>query len=318
MCLSYLSFYITLNFISSMIMIFSILLSVAFLTLMERKVLGYMQVRKGPNKISLMGILQPFSDALKLLTKEIFFINISNYMYFILSPILAFIISLLIWLSYPYYLNLYYMNFSLIFVFCCLGFNVYSFMIGGWSSNSNYSMLGSIRAIAQSISYEVSMILMIFCLMFMSESFNLIEYSKFQEYMSYYFYLMPLYMMFFISMLAELNRTPFDLVEGESELVSGFNTEYLSSLFTLYFLAEYMMILFMSMLIVMLFFEMNIFFTINYIFHVYLILWIRASYPRIRYDQLMFMCWKIFLPMTLMMMIIIFNLKFLIIYLVLS
>nr|YP_010250542.1 NADH dehydrogenase subunit 1 [Cerceris bucculata]QTV22612.1 NADH dehydrogenase subunit 1 [Cerceris bucculata] len=305
---------LSLNLICYLIMIITVLFSVAFLTLMERKILGYMQNRKGPNKILYMGLFQPFSDAMKLLTKEFFFIKNSNYIYFIFSPLLAFIISMFIWLVYPFMFNIYYLNFSLIFIFSCLGFNVYSSMIGGWSSCSNYSMLGSIRAVAQSISYEVSMILMIFCLMIMSESYMLIDYNQLQEYLGYYYYFMPLYTMFFISILAELNRTPFDLVEGESELVSGFNTEYLSSLFTLFFLAEYSMILFMSMLIVLLFFGFNNYFILNYMFHVYSILWIRAVYPRIRYDQLMFMCWKIFLPVTLSLIMNVYGLKMMLIY----
>nr|UXG56630.1 NADH dehydrogenase subunit 1 [Cerceris albofasciata] len=307
------NYYIFLNLISFFTMILMILFGVAFLTLFERKILGYIQIRKGPNKNFMIGIFQPFSDAMKLLTKEIIIMKFTNYLYFFMSPILSFFISLIIWLIYPFYLNLFYFKYSLLFIFCCLGLGVYSSMIGGWSSNSNYSMLGSIRAVAQSISYEVSMILMIFCLMIMTEEYNLLMFNNYQYYLSYFWLMIPLYLMFYISLLAELNRTPFDLIEGESELVSGFNTEYFSAFFTLFFMAEYSMIMFMSMMITLLFFKFNNYFIFIYLIHLISILWIRGVLPRIRYDQLMMMCWKMILPLTLIFLFFVFSMKLMII-----
>nr|YP_009945147.1 NADH dehydrogenase subunit 1 [Nomia chalybeata]QOE17511.1 NADH dehydrogenase subunit 1 [Nomia chalybeata] len=278
------------------------LICMAFLTLLERKLLSLIQFRVGPNKVGFIGILQPFSDAIKLLNKEIFLIMKSKFLVYNLMPIMMFLLSSIIWLIYPLQSYTYKMNCGILFMLSVIGLNVYPVMLGGWISNSNYSMLGSIRSIAQSISYEVSLFMILFSLILMVEDLSLYNFFKYQYYMKFFIFLSPLYLMFMISMLVELNRAPFDLVEGESELVSGFNVEYFSSMFTLIFMAEYLSIIFVSFLTVVLFFGIDLMsysFGIFLMFHIILVIKIRSISPRIRYDQLMDMCWKKFLLISL-------------------
>nr|UUG47536.1 NADH dehydrogenase subunit 1 [Ips nitidus] len=289
--------------VTSLIQIICVLVGVAFLTLLERKVLGYIHIRKGPNKLGFIGLLQPFSDAIKLFSKEQTFPIFSNLVVYYLSPIMNLFFSLLLWLSFPFYsLNFSFSN-SLLFVLSISSLGVYTVMLAGWSSNSNYAMLGSIRSIAQMISYEVSLILILLSFLFMIFSFNLSDYSNFQENVWFIFLLLPLSVMFLISLLAETNRSPFDFAEGESELVSGFNVEYSSGGFAMIFLAEYASILFMSMISVVVFLGADVF---NYWFFLKLGLigffwiWARGTLPRYRYDKLMYLAWKSFLPMSLM------------------
>nr|YP_010327609.1 NADH dehydrogenase subunit 1 [Ips nitidus]UJH18460.1 NADH dehydrogenase subunit 1 [Ips nitidus] len=289
--------------VTSLIQIICVLVGVAFLTLLERKVLGYIHIRKGPNKLGFIGLLQPFSDAIKLFSKEQTFPIFSNLVVYYLSPIMNLFFSLLLWLSFPFYsLNFSFSN-SLLFVLSISSLGVYTVMLAGWSSNSNYAMLGSIRSIAQMISYEVSLILILLSFLFMIFSFNLGDYSNFQENVWFIFLLLPLSVMFLISLLAETNRSPFDFAEGESELVSGFNVEYSSGGFAMIFLAEYASILFMSMISVVVFLGADVF---NYWFFLKLGLigffwiWARGTLPRYRYDKLMYLAWKSFLPMSLM------------------
>nr|YP_010250894.1 NADH dehydrogenase subunit 1 [Ips calligraphus]QTV76828.1 NADH dehydrogenase subunit 1 [Ips calligraphus] len=287
----------------SLIQIICVLIGVAFLTLMERKVLGYIHIRKGPNKLGFTGILQPFSDAIKLFSKEQTFPIFSNLIIFYMSPILNLFFSLLLWLAFPiYFVNFNFSN-SLLFVLSISSLGVYTVMLAGWSSNSNYAMLGSIRSIAQMISYEVSLILILLSFLFLIFSFNLSDYLFFQENVWFIFLLLPLSVMFLISLLAETNRSPFDFAEGESELVSGFNVEYSSGGFAMIFLAEYASILFMSMISVTVFLGADIFsflFFLKLGFVSFFWVWARGTLPRYRYDKLMYLAWKSFLPVSLM------------------
>nr|WOW99099.1 NADH dehydrogenase subunit 1 [Paravarcia sp.] len=285
----------------SFLMIF-ILLSVAFFTLFERKVLGYIQFRKGPNSVGVMGLFQPFCDALKLFSKEYYFLVFGNYFIYYLVPMLGLIVSLIFWFLYPFYLNFISFVLGLFFFLCCSGLSVYFIMIAGWCSNSIYSMLGSMRSVAQSISYEVCFFLIILCIVIFVESFNLIDFFFFQYYIWFFFLCFPLFMIFFSCILAETNRSPFDFSEGESELVSGFNVEYSSFSFSLFFLSEYSSMLFMSFFSVIIFFGGNLFsllFFLSVIFFVFLFIWIRGSFPRYRYDKLMYLSWKVYLPVVL-------------------
>nr|ARX96652.1 NADH dehydrogenase subunit 1 [Lasioglossum sp. SJW-2017] len=306
-----------LNLIYLIILIIMVMVSMAFLTLFERKVLGYIQNRKGPTKVMFLGLFQPFSDVIKLLNKEMFFLDKINFNYYMLMPMLSLMLSMMLWLVYPFYINIYVMNISIIIILGLMGLGVFPVMLGGWASNSNYSMLGAMRSIAQSISYEVSLFLIIFNLILLVESFSLLEFMKFQENMKFLLMVYPIYLMFMISMLIELNRTPFDLIEGESELVSGFNTEYFSGLFTLIFMSEYLNIIFMSFLMTVMFlgfYIMSVKFMLFMLFHMFFVIWIRGVLPRIRYDELMYMCWKKFLSLSLMYILFILSMKELIIY----
>nr|AFI23447.1 NADH dehydrogenase subunit 1 [Ceratocombus japonicus] len=286
-----------LNYIYLLIMV---LISVAFLTLLERKVLGYMQLRKGPNKVGLLGLLQPFSDGMKLFFKEQVYPFYSNYFMYMFSPMFLLCLSMFLWLLYPMYMmNL---HLGILFFLCCTSFGVYGVMISGWSSNSSYALLGSLRSVAQTISYEVSMSLMIINLIIFIKSFDLLQFFIFQESIMFIFFSFPLFLCWFSSCLAETNRAPFDFAEGESELVSGFNVEYSSGGFAFIFLSEYMNIIFMSVLSVLIFMGgwiNSLWFFFELLMLIFMFLWVRASLPRFRYDMLMYLTWSIFLPLSL-------------------
>nr|WIL79860.1 NADH dehydrogenase subunit 1 [Tillus nitidus] len=288
--------------ISMLLLVICVLVGVAFLTLLERKILGYIQIRKGPNKVGMIGILQPFGDAIKLFTKEQVFPYLSNVNLYYISPIMNLFLSLILWLSMPFFMGFLNFNFSLLYFLIVSSLGVYTIMIAGWSSNSNYSMLGGLRSVAQTISYEVSLALILICFLILVLSFNLFNFMSYQKYFWLMYLFLPLCFMWVISSLAETNRTPFDFAEGESELVSGFNVEYSSGGFALIFMAEYSSILFMSMVCVMLFLGGNL---DSFLFYMkitlmsFLWIWVRGTLPRYRYDKLMGLAWKSYLPITL-------------------
>nr|YP_010287532.1 NADH dehydrogenase subunit 1 [Dusungwua basinigra]UKT61863.1 NADH dehydrogenase subunit 1 [Dusungwua basinigra] len=301
-------------FVGVIILILGVLVGVAFLTLLERKLLGYIQIRKGPNKVGFMGVLQPFSDAIKLFTKEQTYPSYSNYISYYFSPVVSFILSLVIWVLIPYYFNLISFNLGVLFFLCCTSMGVYTVMIAGWSSNSNYSLLGGLRAVAQTISYEVSLFLIFMSSILMIMDFNMMMFSVYQEIVWFLLLMYPLALCLFSSMLAETNRTPFDFAEGESELVSGFNIEYSSGGFALIFLAEYSSILFMSMLFVLVFmggYSMSLIFYLKLTIMSFLFIWVRGTLPRYRYDKLMYLAWKSYLPVSLNFLLFFLSIKML-------
>nr|YP_010965068.1 NADH dehydrogenase subunit 1 [Rhogeessa genowaysi]WNM91065.1 NADH dehydrogenase subunit 1 [Rhogeessa genowaysi] len=288
-----------------------ILLAVAFLTLLERKVLGYMQLRKGPNIVGPYGLLQPIADAVKLFTKEPMQPLTSSLALFIIAPTLALTLALMMWIPLPMPHPLINMNLSILFMLALSSLAVYAILWSGWASNSKYALIGALRAVAQTISYEVTLAIIILSILLMNGSFTLSTLIMTQKYIWLIIPSWPLAMMWFISTLAETNRAPFDLTEGESELVSGFNVEYAGGPFALFFLAEYANIIMMNALTTILFlgaynnpmfpemYTAN--FTVKALLLTMFFLWIRASYPRFRYDQLMHLLWKNFLPLTLVM-----------------
>nr|YP_010309847.1 NADH dehydrogenase subunit 1 [Mocis ancilla]UMR54961.1 NADH dehydrogenase subunit 1 [Mocis ancilla] len=305
-------FDIYMIFIGLLILIIGVLVGVAFLTLLERKVLGYIQIRKGPNKLGIMGILQPFSDAIKLFTKEQTYPNFSNYIMYYFSPVLGFIMSLMIWMVIPYYFNMISFNLGILFILCCMSLGVYTVMIAGWSSNSNYALLGGLRAVAQTISYEVSLAMILLSSIIMIMDYNLLSFYFYQNMIWFIIMMFPLSLCWVSSMLAETNRTPFDFAEGESELVSGFNVEYSSGGFALIFLAEYSSILFMSLLFVIIYmggFNLTLFFFFKLTFISFLFIWVRGTLPRYRYDKLMYLAWKSYLPVSMNFLLFFLGLK---------
>nr|YP_010000274.1 NADH dehydrogenase subunit 1 [Serilophus lunatus]QOD96121.1 NADH dehydrogenase subunit 1 [Serilophus lunatus] len=286
-----------------------ILIAVAFLTLVERKILSYMQARKGPNIVGPLGLLQPVADGVKLFIKEPIRPSTSSPTLFFTTPILALLLALTIWTPLPLPFPLSDLNLGLLFLLALSSLAVYSILWSGWASNSKYALIGALRAVAQTISYEVTLAIILLSLIILSGNFSLATLITTQEPLYLLFSTWPLAMMWYISTLAETNRAPFDLTEGESELVSGFNVEYAAGPFALFFLAEYANIMLMNALTTILFLNPSMFNPPQELFPLLLstktlllsagFLWIRASYPRFRYDQLMHLLWKNFLPLTL-------------------
>ena len=282
-----------------------ILVAIAFFTLLERKILGYCQLRKGPDKIAIKGLLQPFADAIKLFLKQMSLPSSCNSILFFSIPVLRLFLALSIWVLYPSPFNPNNFKYGLLLFLALSSANVYMPLIGGWARNSKYSLIGALRNSAQSISYEVRLALILLCPIIVITRFNL---NEFKCYSLIILILIPNFIIFLITLLAETNRTPFDLAEGESELVSGFNTEYGSASFALIFMAEYINILFMSVVRAYIFFYFftSPFIILNQIISIIVALlisiffvWVRATIPRIRYDQLIYLCWKTILPITI-------------------
>nr|AEH42391.1 NADH dehydrogenase subunit 1 [Micrastur mirandollei]AEH42393.1 NADH dehydrogenase subunit 1 [Micrastur mirandollei] len=286
-----------------------ILVAVAFLTLVERKILSYMQARKGPNIVGPFGLLQPVADGVKLFIKEPIRPSTSSPLLFTFTPVLALLLAISIWVPIPIPFSLADLNLGLLFLLAMSSLAVYSILWSGWASNSKYALIGALRAVAQTISYEVTLAIILLSVIILSGNYSLNTLATTQEPLYLIFSTWPLTMMWYISTLAETNRAPFDLTEGESELVSGFNVEYAAGPFALFFLAEYANIMLMNVLTTVLFLNPNSLTPSPELFPMILatktlllssgFLWIRASYPRFRYDQLMHLLWKNFLPLTL-------------------
>ncbi len=305
--------YIIENIIKLLTIVVPLLVAIALLTLAERKVLGSMQLREGPNTVGIKGILQPFADGVKLFSKETIIPTQANKGLFIIAPILALILALLIWGVIPYNNGAVVSDISLsmLYILAISSISVYAILMSGWSSNSKYAFFGAIRAAAQMISYEVTIGLIIITVMLCAESINLTDIVLAQTDIWFIVPLFPAFIMFLISALAETNRAPFDLTEGESELVSGYNVEYSGMTFALFFLAEYAHIIFMSVMTSLLFlggwlpipflwmFPASFNLAIKSAFICYVFVWVRASFPRMRYDQLMQLLWKAFLPLSI-------------------
>nr|QQQ88944.1 NADH dehydrogenase subunit 1 [Hyalella cajasi] len=284
------------------ILAFMVLISVAFITLMERKILGSSQIRLGPNVVGLWGILQPFADAIKLFNKETPLLRSINSSVYLLSPAFSLLFMLFVWTLAPLDSGGLSFNFALMVFICVSSVAVYPIISSGWASNCKYSMLGSLRAVAQMISYEVSLTVVLLSIIWLNSSFNLEEALEAQMFIWNALFFAPLMVIWKITSLAETNRTPYDFSEGESELVSGFNTEYASGGFSLLFMAEYGNIIFMSLLFVLLFLssEINYSIMIKTMMVSFVFIWVRATLPRYRYDKLMYLAWKTLLPISLL------------------
>lgn len=289
-----------------MIFIIAVLVNVAFITLLERKILSYSQLRKGPNKVSLIGVLQPFNDAIKLFSKESFSPLSSNKMLYFVRPCLAITLALVVFTAFPLKEANFSLGLSFLFIYLILRINVYPTLISGWSSNSKYAIIGSLRAIAQTISYEVRLALIFLFFLVLSKSLSWAYLAAENLFWRKIIIFIPIVGLWLISCLAETNRTPFDFAEGESELVSGFNVEYGAVGFALIFMAEYASIFFMSCLFVFTFLCPNLSTVWAYGLVTALVffwVWVRTTLPRYRFDLLMNLAWKLYLPATLFIIV---------------
>ena len=294
-----------------------LLIGVAYLTLAERRVIGFMQLRKGPNVVGPFGLFQPFADALKLIAKETILPAGADKVVFLIAPMLTFVLALVAWAVIPFGegMVLADINVGILYLFAVSSLGVYGVIMAGWASNSKYAFLGALRSAAQMVSYEVSMGLVIINVLLCVGSLNLTAIVEAQRNMWFFLPLFPMFIVFFISTLAETNRAPFDLPEGESELVAGYFVEYSSMSFALFFLGEYANMILMSGMTVVLFlggwlppvdiapFNLipgPIWFILKICLVLFVFLWVRATTPRYRYDQLMRLGWKIFLPFSLL------------------
>lgn len=297
----------------------------AYLTYAERKVLGAIQLRKGPNVVGPFGLLQPVADGIKVLFKETIIPTRSNVVLFIAAPIFTFFLALSAWAVIPFDAGLVLadINVGVLYLLAISSLGVYAIIMAGWASNSTYSFLGGMRAAAQMVSYEVSIGLIIVTVLLKAGSLNLSQIVEAQQDGWFVFsILFPMFLLFFASVLAETNRSPFDLAEGESELVGGFNTEYSAMIFAMFFLGEYANMILMSALTVILFLggwlppiealsfiPGFVWFAAKIAFCLFVFLWVRGTMPRYRYDQLMRVGWKFFLPVSLLWVVVVATLK---------
>jgi len=301
--------------------ILPLLVATAYLTLMERKVIGAMQLRKGPNVVGPFGLLQPLADGLKLFVKETVIPSGANKVVFVLAPMVTFSLALVAWAVIPFDSGVVLadINVGILYLFAISSLGVYGVIMAGWASNSKYAFLGALRSAAQMISYEISIGFVLVTVLLCVGSLNLTKVVMAQQSVWFAVPLLPMFVVFFISALAETNRAPFDLPEAEAELVSGYNVEYSSMTFALFFLGEYANMILMSTLTVILFLggwlpPFNIapftwlpgpiWFALKIIFVLFVFLWVRATFPRYRYDQLMRLGWKVFLPLSLLWVVV--------------
>jgi NADH-quinone oxidoreductase subunit H len=298
-----------------------LLLAVAYLTLAERKVIAAMQLRKGPNVVGPFGLLQPLADGLKLLVKETVIPAGANKVVFVLAPMVTFTLAIVAWAVIPFGpgLVLADINVGVLYLFAISSLGVYGIIMAGWASNSKYPFLGALRSAAQMVSYEISIGFVIITVLLCVGSLNLTKVVEAQKDMWFALPLLPMFIVFFVSALAETNRAPFDLPEAEAELVSGYNVEYSSMTFALFFLGEYANMILMSGITTVLFlggwlppFDVvpftlipgPVWFALKISFVLFLFLWVRATFPRYRYDQLMRLGWKVFLPLSLLWVVV--------------
>ncbi len=308
------------SLIKIIIVVVPLLLGVAYLTLAERKVIGYIQVRLGPNRVGFKGSLQPIADAMKLMFKEVIIPTNANRFLFLAAPVLAFVPALLVWAAIPFGpdVAISNMNAGLLYVPAIAGLGVYGIIVAGWASNSKYAFLGAMRAAAQLVAYEIAMGFALVGVLMLAQTLNLTKIVEAQAgggFWSWYWLpLFPFFLVYFISGIAETNRAPFDVAEGESEIVAGFHVEYSGMAFALFFLAEYANMIFVSLLTTVLFLggwyaPINtpvltwipgiVWLLLKTAFLLYMFLWIRATFPRYRYDQIMRLGWKVFIPVTI-------------------
>ena len=307
---------LTLTVVQTLAMLVPVLISVAYLTLAERKVMAAMQMRRGPNVVGPFGLLQPFADALKMLMKETIVPTGASRILFLIAPLLTMTLAMIAWAVIPVndgwaIANI---NVGVLYLFAISSLGVYGIVIAGWASNSKYAFLGALRSAAQMVSYEVSMGFVMVTVLLCAGSLNLTEIVRAQERVWFFIPLFPMFIVFFISTLAETNRAPFDLPEGESEIVGGFHVEYGAMTFGLFFLGEYANMILMSAMTTILFLggwlspipfapftwiPGPIWFIAKICLVLFMFVWVRATFPRFRYDQLMRLGWKIFLPLSL-------------------
>ncbi|HEY9164246.1 MAG TPA: NADH-quinone oxidoreductase subunit NuoH [Magnetovibrio sp.] len=308
--------------IKILVIVVPVLISVAYLPYWERKIIGSMQLRRGPNVVGPLGLLQPFADGAKLFLKETVIPSGANRMVFLIAPMLTFFLSLVAWAVIPFGegMVLADINVGILYLFAISSLGVYGIIMAGWASNSKYAFLGALRSAAQMVSYEVSMGFVIITVLLCVGSLNLTAIVEAQRGMWFIIPLFPMAVIFFISTLAETNRHPFDLAEAEAELVAGFNVEYSAMTFALFFLGEYANMILMCGMTTILFLggwlppldiaPLNmvpgiIWFAAKIAFLLFIFIWVRASFPRYRYDQLMRLGWKVFLPISLAAVVIV-------------
>jgi NADH-quinone oxidoreductase subunit H len=306
-----------------LMLLIPLILSVAYLTYAERKIIGAMQLRRGPNVVGIFGLLQPIADAVKLIFKEPIIPSGADKFLFMLAPVITFVLAMIGWAVIPVSEDFVIadINVGVLYLLAISSLGVYGIIIAGWASNSKYAFLGAIRSAAQMVSYEVSIGFTIICVLLYSQSLNLTEIVNSHRTMPLHIelLLLPMFVVFFISILAETNRHPFDLPEAEAELVAGYNVEYSSMAFALFFLGEYANMILMSAIATILFlggwlppFNLEFlevipgffWFVLKVCFCLFVFIWVRAAFPRYRYDQLMRLGWKVFLPLTLVWVVI--------------